>query len=209
MELKNAVAICLISLCSATLVLVIARWLDNQAASRLEPRLAEIVDELRAIRRSGGISTSTNGQAESEPADCLMVYYFHGNTRCPTCRAIESQSQEAVTTDFADQLKTKEVVWSILNYEEPATAPLAKKFEVQMPVVVLARRKAGQIEQWKRLDPVWALVGDKAAFGKYIHDEIDKMLSSAKQQNAENPSGDAPAIPVPDSETTNIPVPST
>jgi hypothetical protein len=209
MELKNAVSVCLIALCSAALVLVIARWLDNQAASRLEPRLAEIVDELRAIRRSGGISTSANGRAESEPADCLMVYYFHGNTRCPTCRDIESQSHATVTTDFAEQLKTKEVVWSILNYEEPATASLAKKFEVQMPVVVLARRKGGEIEQWKRLDPVWALVGDKAAFGKYIHDQIDKMLTSTKPQNAETPAGDAPAIPVPNSDTTNIPVPAT
>ena len=47
MELKNAVAVCLISLFSATLVVLIARSLDSQAASQLEPQLASIVEELR------------------------------------------------------------------------------------------------------------------------------------------------------------------
>ena len=37
-----------------------------------------------------------------------------------------------------------------------------------MPVVVLARMKDGKIEDWKRLDEVWALVGDKPAFTKYV-----------------------------------------
>lgn len=50
MELKNAVAVCLISFFSATLVVLIARSLDNQAASRLEPRLTQIAEELHALR---------------------------------------------------------------------------------------------------------------------------------------------------------------
>ena len=58
MDLKNAVAVCLISLFSATLVVLIARSLDSQAASRLEPQLARIVEELEAIRSSGGITTA-------------------------------------------------------------------------------------------------------------------------------------------------------
>jgi hypothetical protein len=209
MEMKNAVAVCLISLFSATLVLLIARAIDLQTASRLEPQLAQIVDELRAIRKSGGMSTGQGNASESEPVvDGLAVYYFHGNTRCPTCMAIESQSKDAVLLDYAPQLKTKEMVWSILNYEEPATAALSKKFNIQMPVVVLARRKAGQIEDWKRLDKVWALVGDKEAFSKYIHDEIDKMLSHAKEQPAEASRGETAEIPVPGSDSPSIPVPA-
>ena len=187
MEMKNAVAVCLISLFSATLVLLIARALDMQAASRIEPQLAQIVEELRAIRKAGGISAASGNQVESEPVgDGLMVYYFHSNTRCPTCQSIESQSHETVQADFASQLKSGEMVWKILNYEESAVAPLAKKFEIQMPVVVLAKMKGGQIEDWKRLDQVWALVGDKAAFTKYVHDEIDKMLETAKQSASES-----------------------
>ena len=57
MELKNALAVCLISLFSATLVVLIARSLDSQAASRIEPQLARIAEQLEAIRASGGSSS--------------------------------------------------------------------------------------------------------------------------------------------------------
>lgn len=179
MELKNAVAVCLISLFSATLVVLIARSLDLQAAGRLEPQLARIVEELEAIRKQGGIATSPRPAAGGEVgADGLVVYYFHGNTRCPTCKSIESQAKQVVDTDFASQLARGEVVWKVLNYEQPANAELARKFDIQAPVVVLARLKDGKIEQWNRLDEVWALVGDKPAFAQFLRDHIARMLNA-------------------------------
>jgi hypothetical protein len=208
MNLKNAVAVCLISLFSATLVVLIARSLDSQAASQLEPRLASIVDELRAIRKQGGLATSPGPASNTETAvDGLVVYYFHGNTRCPTCEAIESQAKETVQTDFASQLTSGEITWKVLNYEQAAAKPLATKFEIQMPVVVLARMKAGQIQDWKRLDEVWALVGDKAAFATLIRKETQRMLAPEKQPAA-TPSADAPKIPAPHVEVPKIPIPS-
>jgi len=79
------------------------------------------------------------------------------------------------------------VTWKILNYEQPSNASLAAKFEIQMPVVVLAKMKAGQIEQWKRLDQVWGLVGNKPAFAKFIREQVAQMLGSdAKSPVAES-----------------------
>jgi hypothetical protein len=206
-DFKNALAVCLISLFSATLVLLIARALDMQAASRLEPQLAQIVEELREIRKAGGMPTSTMSQAESQFAgNGLVVYYFHGNTRCPTCQSIEAQAKETVEKDFAAQLGSGEMTWKILNYEDSAVAPLAKKFEIQMPVVVLARMNGEKVEDWKRLDKVWALVGDKTAFTKYVHDEIGTMLS-ATPAASESLKDDPPAIPMPEGNSQDIPVP--
>jgi hypothetical protein len=195
MELKNAVAVCLISLFSATLVVIVARALDSQAASRIEPQLASIVEELQAIRKQGGISASPAIAAKSESADDgLVVYYFHGNTRCATCEAIESQSHETVQADYASQLNRGEVAWKVLNYEQPAGRPLAGKFKVQMPVVVLAKIKGGQVEEWKRLDKVWGLVGDKPAFATYVRSEIRQMLGDGKEApRPASASGEKPA----------------
>jgi hypothetical protein len=192
MDLKNAAAVCLISLFSATLVVLIARALDNQAASRLEPQLASIVEELRALRGQGGMAAAPDASLKTETIDNgLIVYYFHGNMRCPTCRSIESQAHETVKTHFASPLSDGKIIWKIVNYEQAAAKPLATKFEIQMPVVVLARMKDGQIEDWKRLDEVWALVGDKAGFTKYVRGEIERMLAGGK------PSKAPPAIPIP------------
>lgn len=208
MDLKNAVAVCLITLFSATLVVLIARSLDSQAASRLEPQLARIVEELEAIRKSGGITAGAGVAAESESVDdAVMVYYFHGNTRCPTCRSIESQAQEAVQSDFVSEVENGQVIWKVLNYEEPAGTELGKKFEIQMPVVVLARISGGQIEDWKRLDQVWALVGDKPAFREYLREEIAGMLGG-DQPSPTAPDLNVPAIPVPEAEPGSIPLPA-
>ena len=185
MELKNAVTICLISLFSATLVLLIARTLDLQAASRLEPQLARIVEELEGLRKQGGIATATPASRPDTPlSDGLIVYYLHSKTRCPTCRSIESQAADVVQSDFASELKSGAVAWKVLNYEEPSGAGLAKKFELQMPVVVLASMKGGEIAQWKRLDRVWALVGDKPGYAAYLRDEIKQTLKPAEPQPA-------------------------
>lgn len=195
MELKNAVAVCLISLFSATLVVLIARSLDSQAASRLEPQLARIVEELEAIRKQGGIAASPGNASGTETAaDGLVVYYFHSNTRCPTCQSIESQAKNVVQADFAAQVASGEIVWKVLNYEQLANAELAKKFDIQVPVVVLARMRAGKIEEWNRLDEVWGLFSDKPAFAKYVRDEIAQMLRSEKKLTFAEPSTGGKAV---------------
>jgi len=183
MELKNAVTICLISLFSATLVLLVARALDVQTAARLEPQLTRIAEELEGLRKQGGIATAATASRPDAPvSDGLIVYYLHSNTRCPTCRSIESQAHDVVQSAFASELKSGALTWKVMNYEEPSAAGLAKKFEIQMPVVVLARMKGGEIAQWKRLDRVWALVGDKPGYASYLRDEISQMARAAEPQ---------------------------
>lgn len=196
MGLKNAVAVCLISLFAATLVVLIARTLDSQSASRLEPHLISIAEELQAIRKQGGMPVAAGDAKTAAVDDGLVVYYFHSNTRCPTCQSIESQAQNTVQTDFAPQLARGEIVWKILNYDQPAAAALKKKFDVQVPVVVLAKSQAGEIRDWKRLDEVWALESDKAGFRNFVRSEIQAMLGPEKA-SAATPKTEIPDLPVP------------
>ncbi len=184
MELKQAVAVCLISLFSATLVVLIARTLDSQAASRLEPHLERIAEQLEAIRAGGGISaapraTASRGLEPGVSGDGVVVFYFHRTERCPTCEAIESQSHEVVHNDFAAELDSGELAWQTINYEEPANAELTEKFEIAMPVVVVARIKDGEVEDWESLDRVWGLVGDEPEFAEFVRGRIEEMLGEA------------------------------
>lgn len=180
MDLKNAVAVCLISLFSATVVLLIARSLDLHVASQLEPSLSKIAAELEAIRKQGGgVAVSADAASATELRDGLMVYYFHGKQRCPSCRAIESQAYEVLEKDFAEPLAEGKIVWEVVNYEKPSAAALAKAFDVKMAVVVLAKMNQGRIERWKRLDEVWGLYDDPPAFAKFVRDEVAAMLPAA------------------------------
>jgi hypothetical protein len=197
MQLKNVVAVCLISLFSATLVLLIARALDLNTAARMENELARIADELEAIRRSGGIAAAAGAAPLESLDDTLVVYYFHGTTRCPMCLAIESQTLDTLRSDFADQLDRGGLTWKVLNYEEPAAAELAREFEIQQVAVVVARINDGQIDDWNRLDSVLVLWDDEAAFSDYIRDEIRQMLPP-----------DAAQMPIPSDEPPEIPIPT-
>ena len=206
MELKNAAAVCLISMFSATLVLLIARSLDNQAAARLEPQLASIAEELQAIRTQGGIMTAAgSATAGNAVDDGLIVYYFHGNVRCPTCEAIESQTHDVVENDFADEFGGGEIVWKVLNYEEPASADLSSEFGIHMANVVLAKMEGGQMKTWKRLDQVWALVGDKPAFAEFIKSEIRPLLAEEGEPLGIAEETDLLSVPTPDLTPPSLP----
>ena len=209
MELKNALAVCLISLFSATLVVLIARSLDSQAASRIEPQLAKIVQDLEAIRTSGGISTASTTTTGMAHANGVAAYYFHGNTRCPTCRSIEEQAHTVVRQNFTSELDSGDLTWTMLNYEESNGEELGSKFEVQMPVVVVVQMEQGQIAQWKRLDKVWALVGDQPAFAQYVREEIRAMLdASTAEPEMAVPAAEEPSIVVSDDDTDALPLPT-
>ncbi len=221
MELKNALAICLLAFFSATLVLLIARALDMQAASQLQPQLAEIVEELRALRKQGGFAPGHSVAGNPTPAprnpardlagnpvgalsanpsahpsdEVLVVYYFHGTQRCPTCRLIESQARETVETYFSDLVRRGTIVFKTANFDLPSNAALAQKFKIAMPMVVLATESDRQIKRWKSLNSVWALVRDRAAFVRYVREEIESMLPTGEVTPSSRSADQQPSSP--------------
>ncbi len=196
MELKNAVAVCLISLFSATLVVLIARSLDSQAASRLEPQLTAIAEELQAIRKQGGIAAAPGTTPQVEPAsDQLGIYFFHATARCVSCVAVESTMEELLKTEFASQYNRGQIIWKTLDYEKPSSAELSSRFKVAGIAVVLARLKDNQLQDnGKSLDKVMALTGDKPALAAYLRDEIRQMLGA---ENAAARKAERLSIPTP------------
>ena len=47
----------------------------------------------------------------------VIVYYFRGNFRCASCHKIEQYTKEAINKFFADELKTGELVFKMVNTE--------------------------------------------------------------------------------------------
>ena len=105
-----------------------------------------------------------------EAATRIVVYYFHGNVRCATCRKIEAYSEEAVKTTFAAELKSGAIEWRVLNIEEPANAHFIQEYQLYTRSLVLA--DAANPKRFKNLEKVWALVGQKDFFFRYVQDEI-------------------------------------
>lgn len=140
--------------------------------------------------RNGSVSDAASAHDEAIPLpdNGLVAFYFHGNTRCPTCRSIEAQAHDLVAADFADPLTDGRLVWQTVNYETPGYEHFVDDYQLVAPVVVLSVRRDGKEAAWRSLDRVWELVGDETAFAEYVREEVKDMLAD---QEPATPSGDS------------------
>lgn len=80
------------------------------------------------------VSSSTFAQADTNQAVLkntdavkVQVYYFHGDRRCETCKAVGKVSKELVASQYGDN---KNVEFIEINYDEKGNEALVEKFEV-------------------------------------------------------------------------------
>lgn len=108
-----------------------------------------------------------------------VVYYFHGNMRCVSCRRIEGFAREAITNGFAPDLADGRLEIMAINVEEPGNRHFIEEFQLYAPSVVVTRVEGGKRKQWKNLDQVWRLVRDRQAFLQYVQQETRAMMKGA------------------------------
>jgi len=137
------------------------------------------------------------GNPPAGSRDGITVYYFHGNTRCPTCKEIEAYTYEALQSGFAADLNSGKIAWQILNYEAPANKRFVTEYKIAAPTVVLVESAAGQQVRWRGLPEVWEHVGDKPKFVTYIQTNVREFmkLPNAVRDPATSSTTSAPATP--------------
>lgn len=109
----------------------------------------------------------------------FLVYYFHGNQRCATCRKLEAYTQEAVDSGFVEQLKVGSIKWLPTNTDDSASAHFVKDYDLYTKAVIVSQVVNGKEIRWKNLDKIWELVGDKEQFVTYIQSELKTFMSGS------------------------------
>ncbi len=126
------------------------------------------------------VSTGDTGQNIAPGSgDKLVVYYFHGTARCDTCMKIEAYTEEALRTGFPDALKDGRLEWRPVNAEKPENSHYIKDYSLSFRTVVLSDVNDGKESEWKSLDRVWELTGNKQAFIEYIQGNVKPYLEAA------------------------------
>lgn len=108
-----------------------------------------------------------------------VVYYFHGNMRCASCRKIEAYTKEALQSGFAEALQNGNLELQVINVDKSANEHYVQDFQLYTRSVVLERRAGNQQQQWKNLDQVWSLIRNKTAFMEYVQKQIRAMMKGA------------------------------
>jgi len=113
--------------------------------------------------------------APDEPQ--TIIYYFHTNKRCRKCTTIEAYTEGVIETEFSDELADGRMAWRLVNLDEPANQHFQERFELSFGTVVLAETVAGEVKRFWKLDRVWKLTDDKAAFETFVRGEVEAFLS--------------------------------
>ena len=131
----------------------------------------------------GSGATLSRLSAEEAPAaavsDGVVAFYFHGNTRCATCKKIEAYADEAIHQGFVQALDTSALTWRVVNIEEPENRHFVQDFQLVTRSVVLAEYRDDKVVRWKNLDKVWQLVRDKGGFTSYVQSETRQFLGES------------------------------
>lgn len=120
-------------------------------------------------------SADANTQSISENTK-IIVYYFHGNMRCKSCKTIENYTKEAVKTKYQDEIKKGLVEIRTVNVEKSGNSHFIKDYQLVSRSVVVSKFEMGEEKEWKRLDKVWSLLKNESKFFEYIQTNIESLL---------------------------------
>lgn len=138
---------------------------------------AQLVD-FKATTDTSGVVDDTMSTAPVGENTSTIVYYFHGNKRCMTCRKIEALAETAVLSGFADDLADSTLQWRVLNFQDDENAHFAKNYKLFSQTLIVSRHVNGDEVAWRNLDQIWTLVHDEEAFISYVQDEVDALMTA-------------------------------
>lgn len=128
------------------------------------------------VRNSKQAPSSASATAEVSERARVVGYYFHRTQRCPTCLRIEELAGEIVKNHFADQLKSGDLKWKIVNIEKEGNEHYETDFNLSVQSIVLVNYAGGKQSGWKNLDLIWEKINDEPEFEHYILAEVDSAL---------------------------------
>lgn len=143
-------------------------------------RLAPAATNRPAVPASQEPSAGTDVPKESQSRSSykVIVYYFYGTARCPTCIKFEAFSNEALQDAFAEALSQGRLEWRAVNVDEPGNAHFVRDYELYSKSIVVVKIQNEKQTTWKNLERIWELVADKGVFIKYVQDEVRAYLGA-------------------------------
>ncbi|MEI7998312.1 MAG: nitrophenyl compound nitroreductase subunit ArsF family protein [Candidatus Omnitrophota bacterium] len=132
--------------------------------------LAGAVDAQQVVRTAQGLVEPMPMQSQ------LVVYYFHGNARCPSCYKLEQYAKEALEQNFADELKSGKIVFKIVNIDKSVNDHFVTDYQLYTKSIVLSLVKDGKQVRYKNLDKVWDYLRDQKLYHAYVRDEVKPFI---------------------------------
>ena len=109
----------------------------------------------------------------------IVVSYFHGDVRCPTCKKLEAYSREAVEKTFAAEIAAGRLAFKMVNTDRPENEHFVTDYSLVTKALVVTEESGGKVVRWTNLDKIWTLVrGDQQPYTDYVVAGVRAYLES-------------------------------
>jgi hypothetical protein len=171
MKAKKLITLALLVFVAGGLGYMIAR--ENCVCSVSKQNVTPTAVQLQANHSPDNVQLEPNQQ--------IVVYYFHGDVRCPTCHKLENYAKETLDTYFADDLASGKIKWQPTNVDTAGNEHFVKDYQLVTKSVILAKIVDGQQVVWKNLDQIWDLVSEKDKYLAYIRDSVANFIAEKQK----------------------------
>jgi hypothetical protein len=113
---------------------------------------------------------------QAAPSGKVIVYYFHGSFRCPTCHKLEQYSKEAIEANFKDALASGKLEFKVVNVEDKDNEHFVNDYQLYTKSLVISLIENGKEVKSKNLAKIWDYAGNKQKFFDYVTSEINEFL---------------------------------
>ncbi|MFC1512196.1 nitrophenyl compound nitroreductase subunit ArsF family protein [Candidatus Latescibacterota bacterium] len=157
---------------TVVLFLFVAASIGTLAVRQLNPiPVSQPTADAPAVQASSPAETAA-------ARDEYRVYYFMTSQRCVNCINFELFTKEVLDTSFSDKTRDKQLIWEMVNLDEPQNRHYIQDYQLFTKSIVLVHFKSGIRTGWKNLGQIWNLVGDKDAFQSYIESELTSFVGA-------------------------------
>lgn len=140
-----------------------------------------------ASGKTGAGAPAPDGEAaakssdEDGPADRVVVYYFHGTRRCPTCLGIQKIIDQTVEGRFAAEIASGELEFREINYDLDENKHFAKEFELSFSTMIVGAMRGDTVLKWENCDKVWEHSHNHPVLGDYVEERVKAYLAMLKK----------------------------
>jgi hypothetical protein len=154
---------------------VISCYLACQAGQPKSQKHSTGKEPIAAASPAASAKTDT-AKASIAANNKIIVYYFHGNMRCPTCYKLETYAKAEVESAFADAIKKGKLEWKTVNVDDKGNEHFNDDYKLYSKSVIISTVKDGKEASWKNLDKIWELVHEEGKYREYIRNEVKACL---------------------------------
>jgi len=124
-------------------------------------------------------AATASAQADSA-SDKVIVYYFHGTRRCPTCLGIQETIAKTIRERFAAETASGALAFKEINFEEPENKHFVKEYSLGFSTMVVVANKGQATLKWDNFNKVWDYAHNPEALTEYTEKGVRAYLAMLK-----------------------------